>query len=562
MLVELMVENYAVIERLRVRFHGGFNVLSGETGSGKSIVVDALGLLFGGRAAAEMVRSGADRARISGIFEAPATEAVRARLDALGLVVEEGELLLEREILANGKSRAFAASRPVTAAVLRELAPLLGDIHGQHDQQRLFSEDEQLAILDAWGRMGPQQQGVAGLYASWKAARTALEDLNRNEQERLRMADLWSYQAKEIESIGPQAGEDESLEQERRLLQNVTRLEQFASEAYDSLYESTSSTLAQLRTAVKRIDELARIDGSTASWLEPLKTAEALIEDVALSLRDYHGRLEADPNRLEHVETRLAGLEKLKRKYGETIAEILAFQEQVKTQLETVENAEALRAQLEAAVEKAGADFRAAARKLSDARRRAAVELAKKVETELGSLAMDRTRFEVAFEEAPWSADGMDRVRFLIAPNLGEQAKPLDRIASGGELSRVALALKAVMVASETEEAARQGISRTLVFDEVDAGIGGRTAESVGRRLRRISAASQVLCVTHLAQIAGFAEHHFVVEKHEERGRTVSTIEELTGAVRTREISRMLGGQETPESLQHAEQILKLGAGR
>jgi DNA repair protein RecN (Recombination protein N) len=557
MLVELMVENYAVIERLRVRFASGLNVLSGETGSGKSIVVDALGLLFGGRASAEMVRTGCERARISGIFEVPDVAWVRTRLEALGVAPEEGELLVEREILSNGKSRAFAASRPVTVTLLKDLAPLLGDIHGQHDQQRLFDRQEQLAMLDEFARHDPLIEETARAYGVWKAANAELEELDRSEQERLRMADLWSYQVREIESVSPKEGEDETLELERTLQKNVTRIEENTSAAYESLYGSPGAALAQMRLAKKRIEEVSRIDPALAPVVESVSSAEALIDDAAFTLRDYLGKLEADPARLDQIESRLALIEKLKRKYGATIPEILQFFEKTRQSLDTAVNVEARRAQLKELADKAASSFRDASQRISASRRTAAAKLQKNVETELAALAMDRTRVHVAFSEGAWSSTGMDSIELLLAPNLGEEPKPLNRIASGGELSRVALALKACTVAPP--KVAKSG-QRTLVFDEVDAGIGGRAAESVGRRLKQIAASNQVLCVTHLAQIAGFADHHYCVEKQESKGRTVASIVELTGAARTSEVSRMLSGQSTPEALKHAEQLIKLGA--
>jgi DNA repair protein RecN (Recombination protein N) len=353
MLVELMVENYAVIERLRVRFASGLNVLSGETGSGKSIVVDALGLLFGGRASAEMVRTGCERARISGIFELPDVAWVRTRLESLGVVPEDGELLVEREILSNGKSRAFAASRPVTVTVLKDLAPLLGDIHGQHDQQRLFDRQEQLAMLDEFARHDALMEQTAHAYGVWKAANAELEELDRNEQERLRMADLWTYQVREIESVGPKEGEDEALELERTLQKNVTRIEENTSAAYESLYGSPGAALAQMRLAKKRIEEVSRIDPALASVVESVSSAEALIDDAAFTLRDYLGKLEADPARLDQIETRLALIEKLKRKYGATIPEILQFFEKTRQSLDTAVNVEARRAQLKEIADKA-----------------------------------------------------------------------------------------------------------------------------------------------------------------------------------------------------------------
>ncbi len=548
-----MVENYAVIERLRVRFHSGFHVLSGETGSGKSILVDALGLLFGGRASAEMVRTGCEKARISGIFEVPRAD----RLEALGIAPEEGELLIEREILANGKSRAFVASRPVTANLLRDLAPLLGDIHGQHDQQRLFDTGEQLEMLDEFARIEAALAETSALHGAWRQATEELEELDRTEQERLRLADLWAYQVKEIETVAPKAGEEEALEQEKKILQNVAKLEQSASAAYESLYDSPNAAVGQMRQARKRLEELARIDASLTPLVDALQAAIAQGEDVSYTLRDYLGRLEGDPAKLDAVEGRLAAMERLRRKYGNTIEEVLHFYDTTKRQLETAETAEARRAELKTQVEKTAAAYREAAGRLTKARREAAAKLEKKVEAELGALAMDRTRFRIAFHESAWTTRGCDAVEFLIAPNLGEEPKALNRIASGGELSRVALALKAAVLGTQTKG---RTTGRTLVFDEVDAGIGGVAAESVGRRLKRIAAADQVLCVTHLAQIAGFGDHHYAVGKKESKGRTAATIEELEGEARTREIGRMLSGQLTPEALKHAEQLLKAGA--
>lgn len=558
MLVELMVENLAVMERLRVRFHSGFNVLTGETGSGKSIVVDALGLLFGGRASAEVVRAGCDRARVSGIFEVPETPAARAQLESAGLPLEEGELLIEREILANGKSRAFAGSRPVTATLLRELAPLLGDIHGQHDQQRLFNKAEQLAMLDEFAHAEDPMKLVAAAHKEWRAAQEELDQLDRTDHDRLRLADLWSYQVKEIESVAPKPGEDESLEQERRLLQNVTKLEEGASAAYEALYDSPQSAFSQLRIARKRIEDLGRIDSTMTPLLESINVASAQLEDVSFTLRDYLGKLEADPARLDNVEARLASMEKLKRKYGSTIAEILVFYDTTRKQLDSAENTEARRGELKKKLDQLSAMYRAAAAKLTAAREQAGRKLEKRVEAELSALAMDRTRFRIAFHEAAWAENGADAVEFLIAPNVGEEPKALDRIASGGELSRVALALKAAITVAGRSVGKTL---RTLVFDEVDAGIGGRAAETVGKRLKSIAGTNQVLCVTHLAQIAGFADHHYSVEKKEANGRTVATIDELQGEARTREIGRMLSGEHlTPEALKHAEQLIRHGA--
>jgi DNA repair protein RecN (Recombination protein N) len=551
-IAELAVENYAVIERLRVRFHRGLNLLTGETGSGKSIVVDALGLLFGGRASADMVRAGADRARISGIFEISTSPALVRLLDGAGIEIEDNEVLVEREILANGKSRAFVASRPVTGALLRELAPYLGDIHGQHDQQQLFRSDAQREMLDSFAGA---DDAIASLYASWRRATAELEELERTAQEKLRLADLWSFQRNEIETVSPKPGEDADLENERRVLRNVVKIEESANAAYAALYDAEESATAQLTIVLKKLDELARIDEGVAVIATTLKPAVFAVEEAADALRHYLGKLEADPARLDEVEARMAALEKLKRKYGTTIDEVLVFLENVRRELNAVETSSDRQTALRKEVAELAASYEAAAKKLTATRTAAAKRLSKNVETELASLAMERTRIEIRVAPAPWSEHGADAVEFLMSANAGEEPKPLDRIASGGELSRVALALKTC-----TSKPGK-GTPRTLVFDEVDAGVGGSAAEAVGRRLKKLSTSSQLLCVTHLPQIAGFADHHYYVEKHEERGRTLATIVELTPAQRTKEIGRMLSGERvTAEALKHAEQLIKLAA--
>jgi DNA repair protein RecN (Recombination protein N) len=556
-LVELVVENYAVIEKVRVRFQRGLNLLTGETGSGKSIVVDAFGLLLGGRASAEAVRTGAERARVSGIFEIQPAPALLRLLETAGIEVEENELLIEREILANGKSRAFIGSRPATAALLMDLAVHLGDIHGQHDQQQLFSPGIQREMLDAFAGAASTVAEIADLHEHWRARSAELEEWERSSQEKLRLADLWSFQRQEIEAVSPVPAEDLQLENERRVLRNVVRLEEAASAAYEALYEAPESVTAQLRTVIRRLEELGRIDASIADVIGTLQPAPIAVDEAAHALRRYLGKLEADPGRLDQVETRLAALEKLKRKYGATVEEVLAFLHDVRKQLATVENSNERRVLLRQETDALSAAYQSAAGKLTSIRQSAARQLAKRVEEELALLAMEKTRVEIRVEPAPWSEHGADAVEILLAANVGEEPKPLDKIASGGELSRIALALKTCTAGRTTPKA----IPRTLVFDEVDSGVGGSAAEAVGRRLKRLAASSQVLCVTHLPQIAGFADHHFYVEKHAVKGRTLASIAELSGAERTREIGRMLSGERvTPEALRHAERLLKLAA--
>jgi DNA repair protein RecN (Recombination protein N) len=562
MLLELVVENYAVVERLRVHFHAGLNLLTGETGSGKSIVVDALGLLLGGRASADMIRTGESRARVAGIFDVREHAAIGRLLEPAGLEIEDGELLIEREILGGGKSRAFVGSRPVSVALLKDLAPLLADIHGQHDQQLLFSGDAQRDMLDAFAGHRELLDRAAGVYRQWRASAAELEELERSEQEKLRLLDLWLFQRQEIQSAALEADEDATLENERRVLQNVQRLQESAGTAYEAVYDSPESALSLTRMAVKRVDELCRIDSSLEGLRENLKAADLSLQEAGYALRDYLSRLEANPGRLEEVETRLEAIDKLKRKYGKSIAEILTFLAEVGKQIAAAEHTGERMDQLRKEQKRLAAEFGKLAAELTGQRQAEARKLEQRVEAELAQLAMERTVFRVSMTQAPWSAHGADRVEFLVSPNLGEEPRALEKVASGGEISRIALALKTCLsgpaIGSHTISRT-PGLVRTLVFDEVDAGVGGSAAEGVGRRLKRLAAASQVLCVTHLPQIASFADHHYRVEKQEAGGRTVAVIEELDAPARTREVGRMLSGQKlTPEALKNAEQLIRL----
>jgi len=552
MLLELLVENFAVADRVRVRLHAGLNVLSGETGSGKSLIVDSLGLLFGGRASAEVVRSGAERARIAGIFEAVRTPELVTLLEGAGLEMEDGELLVEREILSSGKSRAFVGSRAVSAGFLKELQPFLGDIHGQHDQQRLFSAVEQRAMLDEFAGNEAVLEKVGGLWNALRAAEGELRQLEEREQEMLRQRDVWSFQKQEIEAADLKPGEDVSLDQELRVLANVVKLKEQAGGAFEALQEGPESAISVLKVAIKRIVELRRIDESLDGVLDSLRSAEVSIDDATSDLSRYLGKLEADPGRLQFVETRIGEVDKLRRKYGHTVEDILVFYDKVCADLSLVEGADERRDYLKKQVEKLRDEYQKAAADLTARRKKAAGKLDQKVESELKDLNMERSRFVIAVQEAEWSVAGTDDVRFLISTNLGEEPKPLEKVASGGELSRLALALKVSL-------AAKGG--RTMVFDEVDAGIGGSAAEQVGKKLKMLAGKNQLLCVTHLAQIAAFGDHHYSVSKKELKGRTHSVVEELDGAARVKEVARMIGGQRlTDEAVRYAEQLIEMGA--
>jgi DNA repair protein RecN (Recombination protein N) len=557
MLLELMVENYAVVEQARIRFHQGLNILTGETGSGKSIVVDSLGLLLGARASAEMVRSGQAKARVAGIFSLQDEAETAGLLSESGVEPDgEGELIVEREVAANGKSRAFVANKPVTTAFLKLLAPLLGAIHGQNEQQHLFTPVAQRQLLDEYAKAEGLRCKVGEAFALWRNLGTKLEELNQNEQEKLRLLDLWSFQRKEIEATQPRVGEDAELEGERKILQNVTKLQENAAAAFAALYESPDSATTQLRTAIKRLDELVRIDDSLAESTASLKQAAVQVNEAAYGLRDYLGKLEGDPARLDKVESRLESLDKLKRKYGRTVDEVLAFHADVARRMDEVENSNLHRAELEKQRAAAARQYEKLAMELSGKRAAAAAALSQQVETELKSLMMAGTHFQIGVTQGAWTAAGVDEIAFLVSPNKGEELKALEKIASGGELSRIALALKT----AAGDAGQRHGIS-TLVFDEVDAGVGGAAAAAVGKRLKILSKANQVICVTHLAQIAGFADHHYSVAKRESKGRVATEIEELGPAERAREIGRMLSGENiTPEALKQAEQLMKAGA--
>ena len=557
MLLELNVENYAVVDKLRVAFHPGLNLLTGETGSGKSILVGALELLFGGRASVEIIRSGEQKARVSGRFDVSGNQALQGKLEKSGLETEDGELLVEREILATGKSRIFVGGRPATAALLREIAPLLGDIHGQHDQQELFQLDAQRDMLDAFAGAAAIRQKVHDAYRALRAIQRAMNELQVNEQDKLRQLDIWQFQQNEIASAAPRAGEDAALDEEKRRQQNIGRLLDAANAAFTGLYEAPGSAYAELKTAMRRFEELAKVDGALGEIRATLEPAIIAVQEASYALRDYLGKLEADPARLEEIESRLAVIERLKRKYGGSLDAVFCFAKKLTEQISGIENADVRLAELRVQQETLFAVFERESGQLSELRKQAGARLARAVEKELAALAMERTAFRVAVEPAEWSDSGADAVRFLVSPNRGEDPKPMEKIASGGEISRIALALKSCLIASQDAGQTR----RTLVFDEVDTGIGGSAAEGVARRLKRLAANSQVLCVTHLAQVASFADHHYRVEKVEANGRTTTHVCELSGAERRDEIARMISGHRlTPEALKHADQLIKLSS--
>lgn len=557
MLLELRAENYAVIDHAIAVFGEGLNLLTGETGAGKSILVDALALLMGEKASAEVVRHGAEKAVVACVFEStPGAEAI---LEENGLDAEGTEIILRREIGASGKGRVYVNNQPATVGVLRQLAPELALVHAQSETLGAFDQAQQRGLLDRFA--GITGEAVAAAHGKWRELRRRLDELEHDEQDRLRKVDLWSFQRREIEEARPVAGEDETLETERRVLTNAEKIYSAAMGAYDLLYDSGSSAEAALRAALKHLEELARYDGRFSEAVQQLASVRAVVGDVSATMRDYAEGIQASPGRLAEIEDRLAVLDRLKRKYGASLAEVIAFGEEAAARLAEVENRDETVKQLRAELGRAAEAYRQAATHLTQERKAAARKLEKLAEAQINDLAM-KARFAVEVaareEENAWTAQGWDGVECRIATNAGEPLKPLDQIASGGEMSRVLLALKVSVEEGHARVGRKTAVPRTLVFDEIDIGIGGRAAEAVGQKLKALSRSQQVLCVTHLPQIAAFADQHFLIEKREHQGRTKTAVRLLDDAARTEEVARMLSGATlTDTSIRHAEQMLK-----
>jgi len=564
MLREIHIQNYAVIDNLSVEFGPGLNLLSGETGSGKSILVDALGLALGGRTSAEVIRTGEDRALVSAVFAAEGKAPWADWLEEYSVASEEGELILRRELQAGGKSRMLVNDQPVTLAAVRLLARRLVEMHGQNEHVSLFARDAQLSMLDQFAGVSSDLEAVRALHLRRRELERELEGLSHDEQERLRTLDLLAFQVRELEHAKLRPGEDGHLEEERKILSNLEKIRAAAGAAFAELYEDEGAAISRVAAAARQLDELRRYDATVAPEIEPLAGVRATLEDMAAFLRNYVEKLEANPVRLEEIEERLALIDRLKRKYGTSVEEILAYGGEVRQKLASLEHADERREALQKDLAKASSEYRKAAEVLSEKRRDAARRMVKLVREELAQLGMEKTRIEIHFEraaEGQGSATGIDEIEFRVSPNVGEELRPMEKIASGGEISRLMLALKAVVGqarAGRGTRGARRG-DVTFIFDEVDAGIGGRVAECVGQRLKRLARDAQVLCVTHLAQIACFADRHFYVEKSARANRTVTTINPLAGEKeRAEELARMLSGSQITDAiLKHAATMLK-----
>jgi DNA repair protein RecN (Recombination protein N) len=534
MLRFLRIRNLAVIEAVEVEFEPGFNVLTGETGAGKSILVEAVGLLLGARASQDLVRTGEAQATIEAIFETSSHGDANLKTRGYG-----PELIVRREITAQGRSRSFINGALATAAALRDLSARLVELHGQHEHQALLDPLTHVPLLDEFAGLGELGARVAFAWTGVRTLREGLERSRMDAREKAARLDLIAFQLGEIEKASPRPGEDEDLAATRQVLASAERVQRLCEESYAALYDSEAAVLAGLGGVWKRVGELAAIDPQFGPYFEARDGIKSQLEDLAFFLRHYADGVDASPARLQEVEDRLATLERLKRKHGPTLQEVIdrgaALTRERDLLTGTGERAADLERELDAATER----FLDLARDLSQRRRKAAVEFARALEALLGELAMGRTRFEVRFaggELLPdrWSERGIDEAEFFVSPNPGEDLRPLARIVSGGELSRVMLALK-TLAAADTP-------GKTLIFDEVDAGIGGRVAAVVGARLRALSDRFQVLCITHLPQIAAHGTTQFRIEKKVRGSRTVTSVEPLDADGRVDEIGRMIGG--------------------
>jgi DNA repair protein RecN (Recombination protein N) len=552
----MRIRNVAVIDRLEVDFEPGLNLLTGETGAGKSILIDALGLVLGSRASADLVRSGAEAAIVEAGFELqPMPRSLARRLKEVGVDVED-EIVIRRELQASGRGKVTVNGVAAARQLLRDVSPYLADIHGQGESSSLFRPDAGLDLLDRFGGSREERREVREAFREVRRLESDIARVERSGREREQRKRGLEEALREIESAAPRSGEDEDLLAERRLVGHAEKLKVLSEEIFRTIYEDEESALTRLAAAWKRVSELASID---PRWLGYLGDKDALmspLQDLALHARDYARNIDVTPGRLDELESRLAQLERLKKRHGGSLADVLAFREEARRELSGLEGSEEHLSELQGRVESARARYRERARGLSSRRLEAAKRLEKLVARELRDLALEKARFRLSLtaadgsDPALWRESGLDTAELLFTANPGEEPRPLAKTASGGELARFVLGLKAVSAKGER--------SKTLVFDEVDAGIGGRVADAVGEKLRELARVHQVICVTHLPQIASFAPAHYRIDKIERGGRTETRIARLDPESRVDEIARMLAGAVVTESArQHARQLVK-----
>ena len=561
MLLEIHIENFAIIDSLQAEFSGGLNIITGETGAGKSIMVDALIIALGGRASADFIRAGADRAVVEVMFSLDDVQLAKEKAREYGFLDgEEGqtELIIRRELSRSGRNRLLVNGHPATNVMVSELGDLLVDIHGQHEHQSILNSDYHVELLDLYGKLLPLREEVTGAYRQFKKVERELQTLRDNSRDRLQHQDLLRFQQEEIAKAKLVAGEDEELQHERKLMAGAEQLNTGATAIYEMVYGRHGAMLEQFSDILNHLEKLADIDENLRPHLKNCESIQYQLEDLAFSMRDYANTIEFDPYRLDEIEKRIHEINGLKRKYGSSIAEILEFHDEIERELQSFDDREERIHELEERHEDLRKELEQLSQKLSEQRKQLAESFEQNVMEELAMLSMEKTRFSVdvtaaGTEKNPFTAKGIDRIEFLIAPNPGEPLKPLSKIASGGEISRVMLALKTLLGTADHIP--------VMVFDEIDTGIGGKVAEVVGKKLKQVSTAHQVICITHLPQIASKGVTHFHVSKDAEENRTLTSIHRLSDQERLEEIARMVGGERITETtMQHAREMLGLPA--
>ncbi|MBI5407473.1 MAG: DNA repair protein RecN [Nitrospirae bacterium] len=551
MLKALRIKDFAIIDEMSLEFEKGFTVFTGETGAGKSILVDAIGTMIGGRAAAEVVRYGSDEAVVEAIFEEVTDARLLEKMAQYGIPAGGNEILIRRNISKGGKSRIYINGALTTLSMLEEICSGLVNIHGQHDQQNLLKKERHIEYLDAFGGLSGQRDRIRERYWYLNQLRARLDDLEAGVRGRKEKEELFRYQLAEIRGAGLKPDEDKGLTREREILGNAKRLSALSNEAYSLLYEDDRAILSGLGKIEETFAEISKIDARMGEGLELVRSSKAALRETAESMRRFRDEVRHDPERLEKIEERLYLIERLKKKYGPSIEEILTYQSKIEKELTGLEYSDQDIKALRGEIEEVSAKTTQEAAELSKLREKSLKTLEREIAQELALLQMENMKFSVGIERVPLSQNGIDSVEFLIA-NVGEEPRPLAKIASGGELSRLMLAIKSRLSAVDSVQ--------TLIFDEVDTGIGGRVAEEVGRRLKQLAGDHQVCCVTHLPQIAAMAGTHYSVEKVMTDNRVTTGIRRLDGQGRIQEVGRMLGGKDkTKGALRYAEEMLRAG---
>ncbi|MFQ5866801.1 MAG: DNA repair protein RecN [bacterium] len=550
MLQELYIKNFALIEELHISFDKGLNILTGETGAGKSIIIGAIGLILGGRASSEVIRKGSDLCEVVGLFGIKENIRLKEMLSEKGLLSQEEEFILKRELSRQGRSRCFLNGQIITLGMLEEIGNYLVDVHGQHEHQALLKPSVARDLLDEFGVLMKLRKRTEETYLKFREKSRELEELRASEKEREQQIDLYRFQIEEIDHANLSVEEEEVLEKEYKVLSNAEKLDQLSQELYHHLYEGAGSITEKMALVEKGLERIVAIDQTLKDKLKELSEVKYQIDEMAVTIRDYRRKIEFNPQRLEEILERKELISKLKRKYGNTIKEILNYRKETQVKLDKLLHSASSMEEITSEVERLEEELAREAGRLSRERKIAGAKLKKKTEQELRGLGMGRARFHIEIKQGEIKSSGMDEIKFLVAPNVGEDLKPINQIASGGEISRIMLALKTVL--------ARADRIPTLIFDEIDVAIGGRIAQVVGRKMRTLYPNHQVICITHLPQIAVFASNHYFVGKKISGGRTKTLVDVLDRKGRESEIARMLGGERLTEiTLKHAREMIR-----